>query len=690
MTIPESPLTPKPLRLLFIIDSLAPGGAEVSLAELAAALTRRGQEVHVAWFGERFDLKERFVAAGAILWHVPAPSRLRRIRRVRRLCKDLRPDIVHTTLFEADVAGRIGARLAHVPVTSSLVNEMYGQRQLDAGLSRWRILGARLLDMTTLRLTCGVHAISATIAETMGERLRLDRGKVTMIPRGRDHELLGIRSAERRAAARGRLGVSDDRRLLVAVARHETQKGLDTLIAAMPSVQAACPDAQLLIAGREGNATRQLHDLVAALGSEPAVRFLGARGDVADLMVAADALAFPSRWEGFGGTLLEAMALECPIVCSDLPVVREVVGSSTGAQFAPVDDPGALAERLIEVLTSARPEEALAANRRRSIEHFSIDACAHQMENFYRQLLDQPTRSGLSGIERLEPRVVAIAVTFNRCGVLFEMLRSIDSQTRQPDHIIVIDNASPDDTVAQLNAKRPEIEVIRMPANLGPGGAIAAGLRRAIERGFDLAWLVEDDTTYSQTYLKQALDILKGRPTLGMLGARGFRFSRGALYPLRLDIDVDDTANPLLDGAVLRLDVAATHGTPVEDFFTMMTDIEYPIRLRDAGIHVAVSRLLTTAPLALGATDNTQWKFRAYYQTRNHLVLALRRRSPLMFLFFVYRTGHQILGTIRHRDHRATNIYRLRGVRDGLRGRMGRTLMPQHPSALSTPPVHPE
>ena len=84
MTIPESPLTPKPLRLLFIIDSLAPGGAEVSLAELAAALTRRGQEVHVAWFGERFDLKERFVAAGAILWHVPAPSRLRRIRRVRR------------------------------------------------------------------------------------------------------------------------------------------------------------------------------------------------------------------------------------------------------------------------------------------------------------------------------------------------------------------------------------------------------------------------------------------------------------------------------------------------------------------------------------------------------------------------------------------------------------------------------
>ncbi len=69
-----------------------------------------------------------------------------------------------------------------------------------------------------------------------------------------------------------------------------------------------------------------------------------------DLLVAADVFAFPSRWEGAAGAMLEAMALRCPIVASDLPTLRETV-DDTAARFVPPEDPAALAAALRDAVT---------------------------------------------------------------------------------------------------------------------------------------------------------------------------------------------------------------------------------------------------------------------------------------------------------------------------------------------------
>ena len=114
--------------------------------------------------------------------------------------------------------------------------------------------------------------------------------------------------------------------LVLAAARQEHQKGLDVLVESVPNLAATHPDLVVAIAGREGNESARLRATVERLAVADHVRFLGARDDVLDLLAAADVFVLPSRREGFGSVLVEALALEAPIVASDIGPVREVLG----------------------------------------------------------------------------------------------------------------------------------------------------------------------------------------------------------------------------------------------------------------------------------------------------------------------------------------------------------------------------
>ena len=172
--------------------------------------------------------------------------------------------------------------------------------------------------------------------------------------------------------------------MALVVARHEYQKGIDLAVRAMAGVLAASPDARLLIAGREGNATDALEQLVRTERLTGAVTFLGARDDVADLIAAADALVVPSRWEGFPGTVLEGMAIGCPIVAVRVPGMDEALGAEQSALVVAPEDSRALAEAVRAVFAdpaAAATRSALA--QRRFGAHFSIEPVADRMAAFY-------------------------------------------------------------------------------------------------------------------------------------------------------------------------------------------------------------------------------------------------------------------------------------------------------------------
>jgi glycosyltransferase involved in cell wall biosynthesis len=373
------------IRLVCVIDSLVPGGAERSLAALAPHYAARGVDLEVAYLHDRPGVQDELERAGAVLHWIGGRGRVDWVRRLTELLTRRQPELVHTTLFESDIAGRIAARRAGVPVVSSLVSELYGPAHFGTpGLQHWKLRGAQFVDAMTARLTVRLHAVSAFVADSMAHRLHYPRDRIDAIPRGRDSRVLGTRTSSRRAAARERLGLAPDIRVLLAVARQEHAKGLDIVLEAMPEVQQRLARVHLLVAGQTGGASPTLCALVDRLHVGDSVTFLGARDDVADLLCAADLFVLPSRREGSPGAVIEAMALELPILVSDIPQMREVVDEDCAVLVAPGSPAHGFASSIESVFCEpAITTRRVHAARERFLDHFTIDHVADEMVAFY-------------------------------------------------------------------------------------------------------------------------------------------------------------------------------------------------------------------------------------------------------------------------------------------------------------------
>lgn len=373
------------MHVLYLIDSLVPGGAETSLAALAPHYAGRGIRLDVAYLHERPGVHDALREAGAELFCLAGRGgRLGWVVRAAALFRRRRPDLIHTTLFEADVAGRLASLGSRTPVVSSLVNPQYGPEQFaDPRLKNWKIHCARAVDSVTGRRVARWHALTAYVAGLMSSRLGVPRDLIDIVPRGRDPKSLGRRTPGRRRAARESLGLGDEDSLVVAAARQEHQKGLDVLLNAFERVLREHRSASLVIAGREGNQSSELRALSDRLGLGARVRWLGVRSDVPDLLCAADVFVAPSRWEGLGSVLLEAMALEAPIVASDLPAIREVVGPDH-ALLAPPGDGALLADSILVALGDPALRRSLAESAyQRFMDEFTIERIADEMVAFY-------------------------------------------------------------------------------------------------------------------------------------------------------------------------------------------------------------------------------------------------------------------------------------------------------------------
>ncbi|GAA1268174.1 hypothetical protein GCM10009665_66070 [Kitasatospora nipponensis] len=379
------------MHVLYVIDSLnRVGGAEQGLAAMAPGLVRSGITLDVAYLKPSDDgFQPELAVAGATVFGVHHPGRGRTAAALHALVRERGPDLVHTTLYEADVLGRSAALAARTPVVSSLVNSAYGPEHLQArGLNPWKVRAAQAVDAATAQGTRRFHALTRHVARAMTTRLRISPRRIDVVPRGRDPELLGTVTPERRAKVRADLELAEDVPVVLAAARQQYQKGLDVLLAAWPLVRREVPGAVLLLAGSPGAETPRLRALAADVDDPAAVRFLGPRGDVFDLMAAADAFAVPSRWEGLGSAAMEAMGVGVPLVCSDVPALRETVRSEDYALLVPPEQPVELAAALTRVLTD-RQEAAVRvrAARARFLTSFTLHQVTAQMVEFYERSL---------------------------------------------------------------------------------------------------------------------------------------------------------------------------------------------------------------------------------------------------------------------------------------------------------------
>lgn len=291
-----------------------------------------------------------------------------------------RPAIVHTHTSKAGFVGRLAARLARVPAVihqphGHIFYGYYGPRRTAFYVSLER-LAARWTDRI---VTLTARGTEEHLARGIGRR-----AQYRTVPSGVPTAELRAQSPGR-AAARAALGLPADAFVVGALGRFVAVKGFDLLVGALPALAAAVPSSRVLLVG-DGPERIALETQATALRVGERVQITGATADIARCLAACDVLAAPSRNEGMGRVLVEAMALGVPVVATDVGGIPAVVGEGECGRLVPSGDIGALAEALVELGVDHALRDKLAAAAVVRAEAFSTGVANAAMRAIYDEL----------------------------------------------------------------------------------------------------------------------------------------------------------------------------------------------------------------------------------------------------------------------------------------------------------------
>lgn len=205
----------------------------------------------------------------------------------------------------------------------------------------------------------------------------------------------GIDTAEycrhrRQADAKRDLGISPKRLVIGAAGRLSPEKGFDLLIRAVDRLLQGELDVELLIVG-EGDDRPRLEELIARLGRTDRCRLLGFQAELRPYYEAMDVFALSSLREGLPNVLLEALAMEVPVVATAVNGVPRLIRHGVNGLLAPAGDAEALADALAELLRDADLAERFRQAGRATVEtDFSFAARTERLQAVYDQLLYRP------------------------------------------------------------------------------------------------------------------------------------------------------------------------------------------------------------------------------------------------------------------------------------------------------------
>jgi len=271
-------------------------------------------------------------------------SHWRAYRRLKRLFRDEKFDLVHVHTPVAAMIGRLAARCTGVPRVVYTAHGFYFHNGMSP-LKRRFFIG---LEWLAGRLTDVLFTQSAEDAET-ARRYGLCRGGVIeAIGNGSDPARFAPATDEAaRTALRRDLGAGPDDTVILMVGRLVAEKGYPELFEAMRHVNAT-----LWVAGERlpSDHADAIDDWIARIGHDETlskrIKLLNYRSDMPELMAAADIFTLPSHREGMPRSIAEAMLCGLPVVATDIRGSREEVIDGKTGLLVPVNDPAALADAL--------------------------------------------------------------------------------------------------------------------------------------------------------------------------------------------------------------------------------------------------------------------------------------------------------------------------------------------------------
>jgi len=368
-----------PIKILQLLVTMPVGGAEIMVADIATGLDPGRFEVVTACLGEPGpmgeELRRRGMKVVSLGLDLKRTSTFSLVWRVRELLKKIRPDILHTHLYHANLYGRIAALGLGLPGVVATVHNIYSRVKLHRCLANYLLA----------RLAAYVLVFSPQVREDVRRYDRVPAARLRLLTPG--VRLEEPNSGESKEEARRSLGVSGF--CLGNVARLEEQKGHDDLLMALPQVRGEIPDLTVLLVG-EGTRQAHLRALTQELGLPDAVRFLGTRRDISRILRALDVFVMPSRWEGIPLTLLEAMGYGLPVISTRVGRAPEIIQDGENGRLVPAGDPGALAGAILELYREPQKREQWGEQARRTVrEKYTLEHFLEQFAAIYLELYEK-------------------------------------------------------------------------------------------------------------------------------------------------------------------------------------------------------------------------------------------------------------------------------------------------------------
>jgi glycosyltransferase involved in cell wall biosynthesis len=373
----RAPVGQRRRRILHLITNLSKGGAETQLAWVCAGLLRLGWEIHVGYLetDEGHPTagwhKEGLREQGVLLHRLTRSHRdARLLSRLIGLVRRVDPGVVQTWLPAMDFAGGLAARLCRVPW---VVSERTSPAVLEPGVKGWLRTGLVKRADAIVSNSCAADDYWASRVPARTVR--------AVVRNALDLEALArVEPADRRSR-----GIPPGARLIVHVGRFHEGKNIVNLLEALARVVKARPAFALLCGVGEMEAFVQRFRT--ETGLEERILAPGFLPDVWSWVRAADVLVSASRFEGMPNAVMEAMALGCPAVVSDIPAHREILDEES-ALFVDAEDPRSLAAALEAVLDDPGAAARRAERARARASRWSIGALAVEHVRVYEALLE--------------------------------------------------------------------------------------------------------------------------------------------------------------------------------------------------------------------------------------------------------------------------------------------------------------
>jgi len=366
------------IRVLHIIKSLGRGGAETLLQETLAAHDKNQFEFHYIYFLPWKDqMAAGLEAEGGKVTNLPAKDNARIMLQAGTVIKYIRKnkiDLVHCHLPWAGFLGRLIRKRIGIPVIYTEHNKQERYHKLT-----------RLLNKSTFNKQNIAIAVSQDVEESILKNIDVTIPVTTILNGVNTHRF--IRNTKLGLDCRKLNSISEDAVVIGTISVFRSQKRLIEWIDLFEGIYNKSPNIYGIIVG-DGILHDEVHHHIKLKGMEGRIFLPGLQTDVIPWLSAIDIFMMTSEFEGLPIALLEAMSMECAVVCTDAGGIKEVIRNGQDGFLHPVSEWQSMEKDILNLVNNKNKIRHWGhAARKRVVETFGINSMVEHIERLYLSIL---------------------------------------------------------------------------------------------------------------------------------------------------------------------------------------------------------------------------------------------------------------------------------------------------------------